>query len=464
MRSVTTASRPAALAHTTTPADVEAYLQRNIGREPGTKIQYGHPSPRFWQQGRFALADLLAPTDLNKPLNLYLHIPFCPPTDPEACGFCLFARQEYRNYAIVDAYMENLYLELRAVAARLGRRELKTLYFGGGTPNILTAQAIRETFALLHELFDIGPACETTFEGTPGLFTVDRLEALRDVGVTRISVGAQTLKPRLIKHSGRKQKPEHIERTAKFCLDEGLRCSVDLITGWFDQTPDDVVDDINLLHSWGVTGIVNHPLTLGGDSVFARKKHELPPVQVTCASFMAARARLLELGYRADGYTDYCQEDAPPVAFLEMYRQALDNDRVGVGYGANSLLAGSVEQPGHTFKNITGTGPYHDRVATIAGGGAAADAVFTFEPIDLKLLYVLKGLEGCPYLDAAAYEREFDASLYDDFAPWWEALMAREWLDWDDGKPMLVGDAIFYTSEIQRCLSWPRNDVLRSDA
>lgn len=448
-----------------TARDVDLYLQRHMSREPGTKIQYGHPSPRFWQRANPKLADVLAPIDPNKPLNLYLHIPFCPPTDPEACGFCLFAREDYRNYRIVDAYMANLKTELRAVAASLGRRTLHTLYFGGGTPNILTAAAIRDIFATLHELFDIPPACETTFEGTPGLFTQDRLEALRDVGVTRISVGAQTLKPHLIKHSGRKQKPEHIERTAKFAKKHGIRCSVDLITGWFDQTPEDVVDDIELLHAWGATGIVNHPLTLGGDSPFSRKKHELPPVQVTCESFMAARERLFELGYRADGYTDYCASDMPPVAFLTMYRQVLLHDRVGVGYGANSLLTGSLDNPGHTYRNVVGTGPYNQRVAEqIGNGGSCVDSRFGFDRVDLQLLYVLKGLEGFPYLSASDYEAVFGTPLYEDFAPWWDALGEREWLEWNDGQPRLVNDGIFYTSEVQRCLSWPRNDVLRQAA
>lgn len=443
-----------------TSASVAAYLDEHIGREPGTKIQYGHPSPRFWRPGRASLTELLAPVDVQRPLNLYLHIPFCPPTDPEACGFCLFAREDYHSYQHVEAYLSDLYAELHCVAAQLGRRTLRTLYFGGGTPNILNEASIREVFVRLHDAFDIPAACETTFEGTPGLFTPGRLEALAEVGVTRISVGAQTLKAHLIKYSGRTQRSEHIQRTVEFCRARGIQCSVDLITGWFEQTPQDVVDDIRTLHEWGVSGIVNHPLTLGGDSEFARRKHELPRTEVTRDAFMAGRETMLDLGYRADGYTDYCRSDLAPVQFLEMYRDILHNDRVGIGYGANSLLSGTPSNPGHTFKNIIGRDSYHAR---IVAGGSCADAMFPFAPIDLQLIYVLKGLEGCPYLDSSAYAAEFGRDLARDFAPWWEALTDRGWLAWNDGKPRLVGEGIFYTSEVQRCLSEPRNATLRRD-
>lgn len=442
-------------------ADVAAYLDLHHSREPGTKIQYGHPSPRFWQPHQAPLGDLLAPLDSHKPLNLYLHIPFCPPTDPEACGFCLFAREDYQSYQAVDAYVTDLLQELDQVAARLGRRTLHTLYFGGGTPNLLSEGSIRQIFARLHRHFDIPAACETSFEGTPGLFTPGRLEALHEVGVNRISIGAQVLKAHLIKYSGRTQRNEHIQRTAEFCKARGIHVSVDLITGWFEQTPEDVVDDIRTLHGWGVDGIVNHPLTLGGDSEFARNKSQLPPVEVSRDAFLAGRATLLDLGYRADSYTDYCRADRPPVQFLEMYRDALHNDRLGVGYGANSLFAGTLERPGHTYKNVLGREPYHARVIA---GQSAVESLFAFDRVDLQLIYVLKGLEGCPWLSADAYAREFASDLAADFAPWWQVLIERGWLGWNDGHPRLQGEGIFYTSEVQRCLSEPRNAGLRRAA
>ncbi len=441
-----------------TPEDVTAFLDHCMSREPGTKIQYGHPSPRYWEARRPPISVLFEPMDAERPLNLYVHIPFCPPTTPGACGFCLFAREDFQSYRLVDAYLEDLYTELDRLVERLGRRRLHTLYFGGGTPNLLKPSSIRQVFARLQEHFDIPGDCETTFEGTPALFTLDRLEALAESRVNRISAGAQMLKPRLIRYSGRKQRPETIRRTAEFCAENGLRFSVDLITGWFEQTSQDLVDDIQMLSSWGVTEIVNHLLTLAGDSEFARRKHHLPSVDVTCRSFLTAREVMLDLGFRADSYTDYCRSDKPPVKFLEMYRDVLRHDRLGVGYGANSLFVGTPDRPGHTFKNVVGLGAYRERLAT---GESGADSIFAFSRQDLRLLYVLKGIEGTPYLNAEAYHAVFGSDLRRDFEPWWQALEARGWMVWMGDQPKLVGDGVFYTSSVQRCIAEPRNRILR---
>jgi len=451
-----TLSRPAPPADV---ASVEAYLDANMERQPGTKIQYGHPSPRFWQRRDPDLAELLAPLTPGRALTLYLHIPFCPPTEPSACGFCLFAREDFAAYKLVVDYVDDLLREIDTYHAALGRRRLRAVYFGGGTPNILRPPETRRIFQKLHECFDIPPTAEITFEGTPGLFTMERLEVYAELGVNRLSVGAQTLQPHLIRYSGRKQRPEQIQRTVEFALDHGMACNVDLITGWFEQTPQDLVDDIDQLADWGVTDIVNHPLTLQGGSAFAEHQDKLPPVADTCRAFLIARERLLERGFRADSYTDYRRRELPVVQYLELYRDVLDNDRLGVGYGANSLLAGTLERPGHTFKNVLGLAPYRQRVAA----GAAVDGLFAFDAEDLRLLYVLKGLEGAPYLRAAAYRERFGGDLRADFAPWWEALARRRWLIWCDGgeSPRLVGEGVFYMSTVQRAISEPRNAVLR---
>jgi len=441
-------------------ANVKDYLERNLPQEPGTKIQYGHPSPRFWEAAQAELPELLEPLHNERELTLYLHIPFCPPTKPNACGFCLFAREDVTSYKIVEVYVQDLLQELKRHAELLGRRKLRAVYFGGGTPNLLKAPEIRRLFSKLHEYFAIPSSAEVTFEGIPSLFTEDRLEVLAEVGVNRLSMGVQVLEPHLLRYSGRIwQRPEQIKRTAEFCSDHGMRCNADLITGWFEQTPQDVLNDIDFLTDWGVTEIVNHPLTLAGNSEFAARMDELPDVQVTCNSFLTAREHLLKLGYRADSYTDYCRSNLPVVQYLELYRDVLKNDRIGVGYGANSLLAGTLTKPGHTFMNILGISPYHQRVTA---GTSCVDTIFQFAREDIQLLYVLKGLEGYPYLNATDYEEAFGSDLHQDFECWWEELERRGWLVWEGDGPRLVDEGIFYTATVQRCLAEPRNKVLRA--
>lgn len=442
-------------------ADVRRYLDRGARRQPGTKIQYGHPSPRYWSPAPRTAFDAWAPRRSERPLALYLHIPFCPPTDPPACGFCLFAREDFDSYPLIRRYLRDLYAELDSVAERLDRRPLRAVYVGGGTPNLLKPADVARLFERIRRAFAIHSETEITFEGTPALFTPERLEALAAAGVTRVSIGVQTLDPSLLGKSGRHQQRSQVERAVAHCRDHGLLCSADLITGWFGQSSAHVVADVDGLIDWGVTGIVNHPLTLAGDSPFARRRHELPAAAETCRAFRAARDRLGERGFRADSYTDYRRSDLPPVEYLELYRDVLGNDRVGVGYGANSLLAGSLGQPGHTFRNVSGTAAYAERVSGLAGGGSCAAWYFSFSVTDLRLLHVLKGLEGTPRLSASRYRETFGSDLAADFAPWWEELEARGWLVWQGDGPRLSGDGVFYTALVQRSLAEPRNAELR---
>jgi len=441
------------------PSEIRRYLDARSAQAPGTKIQYGHPSPRFWSPSSSRLDDLLSPVHPDRDLALYVHIPFCVPTEPSACGFCLFAREDLGPYAVVQDYVDTLLLELEQTAALTGRRTLGALYFGGGTPNVLKDRCIRRLFARIHELFVVTPSTEVTFEGYPPLFTQERLETLRDVGCTRISLGVQTLDPELLSASGRAVARQQTIQAITFCAQHGIRCNADLITGWFNQTPADVVRDAEQLIDWGVTGICNHLLAVAGDSAFSHRAAELPPTAVMIEAFLAARDAMLERGFRADGYTDYSAPDRPPVRYLEMYRDVFGSDRIGVGYGANSLLLGTLEQPGHTWKNVADLAVWRERVRA---GRATADTVFAFAPIDMKLLHVLKGLEGTPWLDEATYAERFGASLREDFAAWWQEFEARGWLQWAGGSPQLVGEGLYYTALVQRSLSEPRNRTLRA--
>ena len=442
-----------------TLAEARAYLEAGMDKLPGMKILYGHPSPRFWEPCALPLPELLGHANAQRPLSLYLHIPFCPKTDPPACGFCQFARQDLTSYGLAKGYVDDLLGEMGQHADTLGRRETAVVYFGGGTANILRQAEIARLMEGVHRRFRLAESAEINFEGYPQFFTQAQVRFLAGLGVNRILIGVQVLKPELLRFSGRAPAPARIRAAIELCRKLGIACSADLIVGWFQQTARDVIADIDTLHAWGVTGIVIHPIGLQGNSCFAREKDKLPKVEDSCRTFLLARERLLELGYRADSYTDYQKADLPPVKFLSLYRNVLSNDKIGLGYGANSVLAGDLAKPGVTFVNVSGLEPYHGRVQA---GKGCAEAYFRFAAEDLRLLYVLKGLEGEPYLDAGKYEQLFGTGLEADFRGCWDALRERGWLDWPAGEgPRLKGDAIFLTAHIQRMLSEPRNRQLR---
>ena len=123
-------------------------------------------------------------------LGLYLHIPFC----RQRCDYCAFYLEVHREPA-AEAFCRALETEIALYAAEpwFTGRQLASLYFGGGTPTVLTTDQLTGLLEAVRRTFSLSPACEITVEAHPATVTTRDLAALRDRGVTRISFGAESL-------------------------------------------------------------------------------------------------------------------------------------------------------------------------------------------------------------------------------------------------------------------------------
>jgi oxygen-independent coproporphyrinogen-3 oxidase len=167
-------------------------------------------------------------------LSLYLHIPFC----ESLCWYCACSTKATRRYEPVAAYLETLHAEMAAVAALLPRgHEVTHLHWGGGSPDILSADDIRRLGAALHERFRLGEGAEFAIEIDPRLMTADKAEALASIGVNRISVGIQDFDPAVQQAIGRMQSYEVSKAAIDLFRDRGVRSiNVDLVYGLPHQT------------------------------------------------------------------------------------------------------------------------------------------------------------------------------------------------------------------------------------
>ncbi|TVP80413.1 MAG: radical SAM family heme chaperone HemW [Puniceicoccaceae bacterium] len=141
-------------------------------------------------------------TSSNQPIGIYCHVPFCAST----CDFCAFYQEKPRR-GDLDRYLDAMDLEF----AQLPRdREVDTVFWGGGTPGLLSARDLQR---LGHSLLNqLGAApLEWTVEMAPSTVKMDKLNALRDLGVTRISMGVQSFHPELLESLGRLHNPKQIE-------------------------------------------------------------------------------------------------------------------------------------------------------------------------------------------------------------------------------------------------------------
>ena len=164
-------------------------------------------------------------------LGLYVHIPFC----ASRCPYCDFATAPARS-ALRSRYLDALEVEIRREGANLGRPRAGTLYFGGGTPSVLEPFEVARLGVALHEAFDLRPV-EATVEANPATLDRARLEAWVALGVTRLSLGAQSLSADGLRALGRTHRPEDVPPAVAAARSVGLDVSLDLIFGWPGQTP-----------------------------------------------------------------------------------------------------------------------------------------------------------------------------------------------------------------------------------
>jgi oxygen-independent coproporphyrinogen-3 oxidase len=190
----------------------------------------------------------------NVPLGLYLHIPFC----RKRCHFCYFRVYTDKNAREVEQYLDLLAQEweLYAATPAVAGRKFNFIYFGGGTPSFLSTKQLQGLVGRLNATGAWSGADEITFECEPGTLTEAKLAAIRELGVTRLSLGVENFSDRILELNGRAHRSPEIGRAYEFARSLGFpQINIDLIAGMLGET------DAN----W--TECIERTLALSPDSV-----------------------------------------------------------------------------------------------------------------------------------------------------------------------------------------------------
>jgi oxygen-independent coproporphyrinogen-3 oxidase len=184
-----------------------------------------------------ATAALASPPQPDIPLGLYLHIPFC----RKRCHFCYFRVYTNKNSKQVEEYLDllarewEMYLDSPAVA----ERDLDFVYFGGGTPSFLSTPQLQTLVSRLTSRASWRSAAEITFECEPGTLSESKLVALRDFGVTRLSLGVENFDDRILELNGRAHRSPEIYRVYRQARAVGFpQINIDLIAGMLGESDD----------------------------------------------------------------------------------------------------------------------------------------------------------------------------------------------------------------------------------
>ncbi|MCF4126527.1 oxygen-independent coproporphyrinogen III oxidase [Methylobacterium sp. SyP6R] len=324
-------------------------------------------APHFTAEvGPEQVGDWLAGIGAGEAVSAYIHVPFC----AELCLYCGCHTRVARRYAPVEAYVADLEREIDLVARRFaGRPVLRHLHWGGGTPTMLRGSDMRRLMARLRGAFTVAPDAEIAVEIDPRTLTPADVETLAAIGVTRASLGVQSLDPEVQRAIRRLQSVEETARAVAWLRFSGIEAvNVDLMIGLPHQSVENVL------------ATVNHAVALEPDRVALfgyghvpwMKPHQralpeaaLPGPRERHAQFEAAAARLVRAGYVRIGLDHFARADDPLA--LAMAGGALRRNFQGytadaadtlVGFGASSISS----LPGGLAQNIADIAAYGDAV------------------------------------------------------------------------------------------------------
>lgn len=380
--------------------------------EVGNYFIANYPPFSFWSKEHLPAIEqaMFQSGDKEVPLGLYLHIPFC----RKRCKFCYFRVYTDVNAAAIQAYVDALAEEITLLAQlpAIRDRQIDFVYFGGGTPSYLAAKQIRGLVDKLRRHVSWDKAREVTFECEPGTLSESKLEAIREIGVTRLSLGVENFNDRILEENGRAHLSGEIEQAWQWIKAADFQqVNVDLIAGMVGETWD----------TWRQT--VQKTIDLDPDSVTIYQL-ELP-YNTRYSKDLVVLEQPLELAswsVKRDWLEfAYDEFDRAGYRISSAYTLVKKGDTAGFQYRDNlwhgaDLLASGVASFGHLsgvhYQNVDGLENYQSMLAEKRLPLGRALPVSAEERLIRELVLQMK----LGRLDPRYFLRKFGRDITKDFA------------------------------------------------
>ncbi len=268
---------------------------------------------------------------VSPPLALYVHVPWC----VQKCPYCDFNSHEANGTIPEDEYVAALIADLQSALPLIWGRPVVSVFFGGGTPSLMSPAAIDELLAAFRALAMLSPEAEITLEANPGTVEAEKFAGFRAAGVNRLSLGIQSFNDAHLKALGRIHGSAEARRAAQLAGEHLEAFNLDLMYGLPGQSLEQALADVDAALAFAPPHLSCYQLTLEPNTRFAAFPPELPESDL-CADMQEA----IETRLTAAGYANY-----ETSAFARPGRQCRHNlnywhfgDYLGIGAGAHSKL------------------------------------------------------------------------------------------------------------------------------
>ena len=373
---------------------------------------------------------------ISEPAALYVHIPFC----EQRCHYC-----DFNTFAVqgqpVDDYLAALEREMETVVRERPPGVIRSVYIGGGTPTILDAGRLSRLLIAIRRHFpDWAPDCEVTVEANPGTADPDKLAALKEGGVNRLSFGVQAFDDALLKAIGRIHDTADVYRSIAWAREAGFsNLSIDLMFGLPNQTLDHVRDSVRRaleldLPHYSLYSLKIEERTLF-DAMYERNELPLPDEDTELDMYTHIIRELRASGYRHYEISNFAKPGYEGRHNIAYWR---NESYYGVGAGAHGYVDGI------RHVNIKGVREY---IAATSSGRPVLErhpvddreAMEDFMMVGLRLL---DGVSGADF--AAMFGKEMEAVFGRELAE----LQRRGLLEKANGRYRLTWQGLLLGNEV----------------
>ncbi|MDA9489636.1 STM4012 family radical SAM protein [Bradyrhizobium sp. CCBAU 11361] len=432
--------------------DCVDFLRTNIAKKQLPTYVYGYPSKRAYRAfpQPLRITDVVEQARRSKQINIYIHIPFC----RYRCTYCTLFLTTRQTAATRESYVVRLAEHIARYGEYFGDREVVSIYFGGGTPTLLTQHQFSDLFTALDAAFPKrSRKCEITVESAPDSFDNDLLECLKGHGVNRMSMGIQSMVARELAHTGRPYSIETAEAGIKALTECFSHVNLDLIYGLRGQTRDSWNFSLGRALDYEPQTVSLYPVVVRPmTNIMTSKAHdpelffsdaEKYEVYDQNVALMAAK------GYRQESFTRFTK-----IAGGQAYRQENSDFEgtplLGLGAGARSYFGQYHYGSDYAVNSSVASSIINAFSARSFDPEAIASHGIKLTPDDLARRYVLLGLT-LSALSRKNYASVFGRELTADFSEELKALECLQLVDLADGDTYrLTHSGFTYSSIVAR--------------
>ncbi|WP_274371416.1 radical SAM family heme chaperone HemW [Morganella morganii] len=267
------------------------------------------------------------------PLSLYIHIPWC----VQKCPYCDFNSHALKGEVPHDDYVAHLLADLDADLPLVAGREVRTVFIGGGTPSLLSAEAMQTLMDGVRARIPVAEDAEVTMEANPGTVEADRFSGYQKAGINRISIGVQSFGDDKLIRLGRIHDAGEAKRAARLAATLGLRSfNLDLMHGLPEQHLGEALSDLRQAIELAPPHLSWYQLTIEPNTSFGSRPPVLPDDDLLWDIFSQGHQLLTQAGYVQYETSAYAKPGFQCQHNLNYWRFG---DYLGIGCGAHGKIS-----------------------------------------------------------------------------------------------------------------------------